>query len=39
MHTLVSMATFRHITLRIVTERPTEFIDLTAQLEALVAEA
>lgn len=39
MHTLVSMATFRHTTLRIATERPTEFIDLTAQLEALVAEA
>jgi secondary thiamine-phosphate synthase enzyme len=30
---------FRHTTIRITTERPTAFIDLTQHLEALVAEA
>jgi secondary thiamine-phosphate synthase enzyme len=31
--------TYRHTTIRIATGRPTEFIDLTDRLEALVAEA
>jgi secondary thiamine-phosphate synthase enzyme len=39
MHTLVQPATFRHTTLRIPTERPTEFIDLTDQVRALVCDA
>jgi secondary thiamine-phosphate synthase enzyme len=39
MHTLVQTAIFRHTTLRIATERPTEFIDLTDQVEGLVADA
>jgi secondary thiamine-phosphate synthase enzyme len=37
MVTLAPASTSRHATIRIATERPTEFIDLTARLEALVA--
>lgn len=39
MHTLVSPTTFRHATLRIATTRPMEFIDLTEQVETVVADA
>jgi secondary thiamine-phosphate synthase enzyme len=39
MDTLISTATSRHHTIRITTERPTEFIDLTERLRALVEEA
>jgi secondary thiamine-phosphate synthase enzyme len=37
MNTLVPASTGRHQKIRITTDRPTEFIDLTARLEALVA--
>ena len=39
METLARTSTYRHTTIRITTERSTEFIDLTERLEALVAEA
>lgn len=39
MDTLITTATSRHHTLRITTERPTEFIDLTERLQALVEQA
>jgi secondary thiamine-phosphate synthase enzyme len=39
METLAGTSTCRHQTIRIATERSTEFIDLTERLEALVAEA
>ena len=39
METLARTSTCRHTTIRITTERSTEFIDLTDRLEALVAEA
>jgi secondary thiamine-phosphate synthase enzyme len=39
METLASNATYRHTRLRIATQHPTEFIDLTRQVEELVAEA
>ena len=39
MQTLAPTSTYRHTRIRITTERPTEFIDLTDRLEALVAEA
>ena len=39
METLASSSTYRHTRIRITTERPTQFIDLTDRLEALVAEA
>ena len=39
MHTLASARTCRHASIRIATEHPTEFIDLTERVEALVAEA
>jgi secondary thiamine-phosphate synthase enzyme len=39
METLAPTSTSRHTTIRITTERPTDFIDLTIRLEALVAEA
>lgn len=39
MQTLAPTSTYRHTRFRITTERPTEFIDLTERLEALVAEA
>ena len=37
METLAPASTCRHTSIRITTERPTEFIDLTERLEALVA--
>jgi secondary thiamine-phosphate synthase enzyme len=37
METLVPASTCRHHRIRITTDRPTEFIDLTDRLEALVA--
>lgn len=39
METCAPISTCRHTTIRIATERPTEFIDLTEQVEALVAGA
>ena len=39
METLARSSTFRHSSIRIDTEHPTQFIDLTDRLEALVAEA
>jgi thiamine phosphate synthase YjbQ (UPF0047 family) len=39
METLASNATYRHTRIRIATQHPTEFIDLTRQIEALVAQA
>lgn len=39
METLAPTSTCRHTNVRITTERPTEFIDLTDRLGALVAEA
>jgi secondary thiamine-phosphate synthase enzyme len=39
METLAPASLHRHTKIRIATERPTEFIDLTAGLEALVLEA
>lgn len=39
METLASTFVYRHTRIRIVTERATEFIDLTDGLEALVAES
>jgi secondary thiamine-phosphate synthase enzyme len=39
MDTLAPISTYRHTTIRVATERPTEFIDLTARLESLVAKA
>jgi len=39
METLAPISTHRHTKIRIVTERPTQFIDLTDRLEALVAES
>jgi secondary thiamine-phosphate synthase enzyme len=37
MHTVAPSPTCRHTTIRIDTEHPTQFIDLTADLEAFVA--
>jgi secondary thiamine-phosphate synthase enzyme len=39
METLARNSTFRHRTIRTDTHHPIQFIDLTAQVEALVAEA
>jgi len=39
METLALTSTHRHTKIRITTERPTEFIDLTDRLRELVAEA
>lgn len=39
METLARLSTFRHTTIRIDTQHPTQFIDLTDEVEALVAEA
>jgi len=39
METLVPAAVCRHGRIRVATERPVEFIDLTARIEALAAEA
>jgi secondary thiamine-phosphate synthase enzyme len=39
MQTLVPTSTHRHTTIRIVTEHPTQFIDVTERLMALVVEA
>ena len=39
METLASIAIYRHTKIRIATERPTQFIDLTDRLEVFVAEA
>ena len=39
METLAPASTCRHTTIRIPTNRPTEFIDLTDRLDALVCEA
>jgi len=39
METLAPISTSRHTRIRILSERPTEFIDLTDRLEALVADA
>lgn len=39
METLVRNSTVRHTTLRIDTQQPTQFIDVTDRLEALVQEA
>jgi secondary thiamine-phosphate synthase enzyme len=38
METLAPASTYAHTTIRVATERATEFIDLTERLEALVAE-
>jgi secondary thiamine-phosphate synthase enzyme len=37
MPTIAASSTCRHVTIRIETERPTQFIDLTPDLEAFVA--
>jgi secondary thiamine-phosphate synthase enzyme len=39
METLAPTSIYRHAKIRITTERPTQFIDVTDRLEALVAEA
>jgi secondary thiamine-phosphate synthase enzyme len=39
MATVAPTSTFRHTRIRIASERPTAFIDLTQHVEALVAEA
>jgi secondary thiamine-phosphate synthase enzyme len=39
METLAGNQTFRHTTIRVDTQHPTQFIDLTDELEALVAQA
>jgi len=39
METLARSSAFRHATIRIDTGQPTEFIDLTDRIEALVAES
>ena len=39
MQTLVPAATCRHSRIRVATRRAMEFIDLTAEIEALIAEA
>jgi secondary thiamine-phosphate synthase enzyme len=39
METLAPTSTYRHTTLRITTDRPTAFIDITEQVETLVADA
>src|SRR5262245_27686231 len=39
METLTSTSTYHHTTLRICTERTTEFIDLTERLQELIADA
>src|SRR5437868_2953998 len=39
MATLAPVSTHRHARIRITTDHPTQFIDLTDRLEALVAEA
>ena len=39
METLASAFIYRHTKVRITTERPTEFIDLTESLEELLAES
>jgi secondary thiamine-phosphate synthase enzyme len=37
MDTLAPSSTYHHTAIRVTTERPTEFIDLTGRLESLVA--
>jgi secondary thiamine-phosphate synthase enzyme len=39
METLAPTSIYQHTKIRITTERPTQFIDLTDRLEALIAEA
>ena len=39
METLGRTSTFRHATIRVDTQHPTQFIDLTDEVEALAAEA
>ena len=39
METLAPTSTFRHTTLRIETEHPTQFVDLTDEVNAFVAES
>ena len=39
METLAPAAACRHATVRVATARPTEFIDLTERLEALIADS
>ena len=39
METLARSSTFRHTAIRLDTQHPTEFIDLTDRIEALVAES
>jgi len=39
METLAAVPIARHTTIRITTSRPTEFIDLTGRLDALIAES
>jgi secondary thiamine-phosphate synthase enzyme len=39
METLAGTSTFRHATIRVGTADPTQFIDITGQLEAIVAAA
>ncbi len=39
METLAPTSTYRHTKIRITTERPTEFVDVTDRLRELVAEA
>jgi len=39
MEALAPVSTYRHSKIRITTEQPTQFIDLTDRLEGLVAEA
>ena len=39
METLAGTSVFRHTTIRIVTEDPTQFVDITDQLEAIVVAA
>ena len=39
METLARTSTFPHTTLRIDTQHPTQFIDLTDRVEALVAQS
>ena len=39
METLAGTSVFRHTTIRIGTEDPTQFVDITDQLEAIVVAA
>jgi secondary thiamine-phosphate synthase enzyme len=39
METLTPASTFRHTSIHVTTRQPTEFIDLTDQLEGLIADA